>query len=141
MFLKIIAWVGLGFMVVTTMITFRLSWEYSHYVPDSHPVVRGLQWFLVPPLDIIALTLMLVGGFKGKPELFWSASIAIGSIYILSYYAYAELFIDHILRPSLFAGTSIFFLSFAIIPGIVAIVEGIFLKIAENRKAREALSR
>ena len=132
-FLKIVAWTGIALMSVATVIMFNLSWEYSHYIPSPYHTDKGLQWFYVPLLDIIALASMLVGGIKTRPKYFWIPCVVTGVLSILSYYGYAMEFIN-ILHEALFGGTSLLFLSFAVIPGIIAIVEGLILRTIKKAK-------
>jgi hypothetical protein len=45
-FLKTIAWVGAGFLSIVTILSFKLSWDLSHYILESQPVAHDNIGFL-----------------------------------------------------------------------------------------------
>ncbi len=77
-------------------------------------------------VSFIALVPMLAGGIWGKPRHFWLSCIATGSLYILSLFYFYTLLSYWIEQG--YIHTFFRELIFLIPPGLVAIVEGIWLK-------------
>jgi hypothetical protein len=69
---------------------------------------------------------MLIGGIWGKPKHFWLACIITGSLYIISlfyFYSYLPDRIEHRYVYKIFRD-----LIFCLLPGLIAILEGIWLR-------------
>ncbi len=122
-FLKVLAWMGTGFFLLLIIADFTQS--FSAITADT---VGGLMIstesaFLFSLIGIIP---MLVGGIMGKPKYFWLVCIATGSLYILSlfyFYSFLPYWIEHRYIYYIFRD-----MVFCILPGLVVIIEGIWLK-------------
>ena len=122
-FLKSLAWLGAVFFLLLIAATFTQS-----VFAITAETVGGL---MISPesafvFSLIGIIPMLVGGIFGKPEYFWLACIITGSLYIISlFYFYTNLpyWIEH---------RYIYIMSreliFCLLPGLAAIIEGIWLK-------------
>ena len=105
-FLKVFAWLGAILFLLLEILLF------------------GTENAFV--FSFIALVPMLIGGIMGKPKYLWITCIITGSLYILSlfyFYSYLPDRIEHgyvyeICRD----------LIFCLLPGLVVILEGIWLK-------------
>jgi hypothetical protein len=130
-FLKILAWFGLGLMLISTVLQFAWSWDMAFPNHDS----RGNGIDLSPFYFFIAafaFILMLLGGLVARPRYFWLASIVIGFLSFISPWGqWSE--IDRFLYPWKDYGGFFLVLSF-ILPGLLAIGEGILIRILENKR-------
>ena len=80
--LKVIAWVGLLFIVVG----FPLSFSSSSQLANTGQLGSGVGFWLAWMLGIFGTLLVLIGGFIARPRYLWIGSIVIGLVYILSFY-------------------------------------------------------
>lgn len=124
-FLKVFAW--LAVVAFLFLITLAFIQSFISITIDSG---KGGALFWGPEIafvsSFIALVPMLIGGIMGKPKYFWIACIITGSLYILSlfyFYSYLPDRIEHgyvyeICRD----------LIFCLLPGLVTILEGIWLR-------------
>jgi len=122
-FLKIAAWSGMCFFALLVIILF---WQSFLII-----TAEEAGGFLFSPMvalivSCIGLVPMLAGGLISKPKHFWLICIVVGSLYILSHF-YLYLYI-----PSGIQGGQLDVvlenLAYSVLPGLVAIVEGIWLK-------------
>jgi len=115
-FLKVISWLGSGITLSGAVIAFRESW----IIYSEHGKIGVAMGYLPAVwLGILGILLMLVGGLLSSPRFFWIACIAIGLLYIVSFfaiYAWDESF------PNMTD------LSISVLPGLVAFGEGVWLK-------------
>jgi hypothetical protein len=124
-FFKVLAWLGAAIFLFLITLAFIQSFIAITIEPG-----KGGALFWGPEIafvsSFIALIPMLIGGIIGKPKYFWIACIITGSLYILSlfyFYTYLPDRIEHgdgyrILRD----------LIFCLLPGLIAILEGIWLR-------------
>jgi uncharacterized membrane protein len=93
---------------------------------------------LVPPLDIIALTLMLIGGLIGRPKYFWPVSIVLGFAYLGTFSPSVQETISRIqhTKPVDIDIFDIQMIVFCILPGLMAIVEGVLLRTMGRKTQR-----
>ncbi|MDD4923898.1 MAG: hypothetical protein PHF74_03560 [Dehalococcoidales bacterium] len=124
-FLKVLAW--LGVVAFLFLITLAFIQSFISITIDSG---KGGALFWGPEIafvsSFIALIPMLIGGIMGKPKYFWIACIITGSLYILSlfyFYSYLPDRIEHGHVYEIFKD-----LIFCLLPGLVAILEGIWLR-------------
>lgn len=122
-FLKVLAWLGASFLLLLIAANFTQS-----FFAITAETVGGL---MIGPesafvFSLIGIIPMLVGGIWGKPKHFWLACIVIGFLYILSlfyFYTHLPYWIEHRYIYVMFKD-----LIFCLLPGLVAIIEGIWLK-------------
>jgi hypothetical protein len=122
-FLKVLAWLGAGFLLLLIAANFTQS-----IFAITAETVGGL---MISPesafvFSLIGIIPMLIGGITGKPRYFWLACIATGSLYILSHFYFYTLLSYWIEQGYIY--TLFRELMFMILPGLVAIIEGIWLK-------------
>lgn len=123
-FFKIIAWLGMCFFILLIAVLF---WQSFAAITTEKPI-GGLLFcpenaFM---LSFIGLIPMLIGGLLGKPKYFWIICIITGSLYIISLFYFYTYLPERIHNGDIY----IIFreLFFSVIPGLVAIIEGIWLK-------------
>ena len=129
-FQNVIAWLGVFIMVIGAFFAFRDSAAQPGQIGVTFGYMFAL-WF-----GLGGLALMLAFGLPSKPRFFWFASIAVGLIYIVSFFGmYAHLGervennqVDILMTE----------LAMSVLPGLVAIAEGIWLK--SRNKKRENLA-
>jgi hypothetical protein len=83
------------------------------------------HWFAII-LGIPGIVLMIIGGILSKPDKFWLASIIAGLLYIASFFEIYLNFPFRIRDRQIETLTGEILIS--IIPGLAAIIEGIWLK-------------
>ena len=118
-FLKMVAWIGSIIMISGAVIAFRESWILYFRIGHNGVPMTYLVTFWV---CLTGLALMLIGGLFSKPRFFWIMCTFAGIFYIASFfYAYTR-------------GTNWGLEEFGIfvVPGLVAILEGIWLKLKIN---------
>jgi hypothetical protein len=125
-FLKVLAW--LGAVIFLFLITLSII---QSFIAITIEPGKGGALFWGPEIafvsSFIALIPMLVGGILGKPKYYWIACIITGSLYILSlfyFYSYLPDRIEHGYVYEIFRD-----LIFCLLPGLIAILEGIWLRI------------
>ena len=121
--LKVIAWIGVAFFTFGASISF---WTSSVMVMDPYSI--GVDWGHMFGLlfGVLGLVFMLIGGLFTKPRYFWFISIIVGFLYIISFFSIYQGLparvrdnqIDILLSD----------LAISLLPGLVVIVEGIWLK-------------
>ena len=123
-FQKITAWTGLVIVAIGATISF---WNSSIIAADPNWIGIDYGHMFALLLSIIGLLFMLIGGLLSRPKHLWLASIIVGCFYIISFfsmYQYWPTRIDDNQIGSLLSDIAISFL-----PGLVAIIEGIWLKV------------
>ncbi len=136
-FLKVIAWIGLGFMAIGVAISFYTWISIINYVPERYPTMGpGFGWILIIPLDILGLLLMTIGGMIARPKYLWLAIISTGLLHILI----SAPQLPHLVQMQGRGLLSITFNSL-VSPGVLAILLGILLLtlniILTKRKQKE----
>lgn len=115
-FLKTVAWIGSVIMISGAIIAFRESWILYFKLGHNEVPMTYLVTFWI---CLTGLALMLIGGLFSNPRFFWIMCTFAGVFYIASsFYAYTR-------------GTNWGLEEFGIfvVPGLVAILEGIWLKL------------
>jgi hypothetical protein len=123
--LKFIAWVGIVLFTVGAIIAFSESWTITF---TSAQVGVAFRYWIAFLFGIAGLILMLIGGIISKPEYFWLASIIAGSLYIISFFSFYIEFSNYSR-----VGLLLQCLGISILPGLIAIIEGIWLKRLESK--------
>ena len=127
-FFKVVAWTGLALMALGIAFSFYVSSGFM--VPDWFVFS---VWYLVMLLDAVGLVLILAGGLIAKPRRFWPVVIAIGVLHVVSFYPHVWTFIHNIMQNErIYESQKLFFL-IALIPGLIAIAEGILLGLIGRR--------
>jgi hypothetical protein len=82
-FLKVVAWTGLGFFVVGTLITIYTWISIINYTPGPTPGFGPeAYWLYIIPIDIFGLLQMYVGGLVSRPRYFWLVCMTVGILQI-----------------------------------------------------------
>ena len=140
-FIKIIAWIGVGFMTIGTVISFFTWMAIISYTPGPNPTFGPeAYWLYIIPIDLLALLLMFIGGLIVRPRYYWSVSISLGLLHILVSLPQEWSFLVQSIRELGIKGFGR--LVFFIWPGLAAILLGIFIlildKFLEKKKRNEA---
>ncbi len=123
-FFKVIAWFGLVLFSLGAIIAFYGSTVFLLAEPGEIGVLfeyMFAMWFGIP-----GIVFMIIGGLISKPRKFWLVCIVAGLFYIVSFF---EIYLGFPGR--IHSGQTGFMLkeiSFSILPGLVAILEGIWLR-------------
>lgn len=121
--LKVIAWIGVAFFTFGALISF---WTSSVMVMDPYSI--GVDWGHMFGLlfGVLGLVFMLIGGLFTKPRYFWFISIIVGFLYIISFFSIYQGLPARVRDNQI----DILFsdLAISLLPGLVVIVEGIWLK-------------
>lgn len=143
-FLKVIAWVGFGIVLLGVIIAFIQSWVVWFPEPGfqgglnlGHPIAMFLA--------IIGVPLMLVGGIITKPKRFWLLSLIVGSLYIIAFIPSVQnlvFYLKHTDPDYLMQKGRLFTLIWdnlgPLIPGIIGIAGGILIwRIEPRNKAKQ----
>ncbi|MBI2830055.1 MAG: hypothetical protein HYX81_02740 [Chloroflexi bacterium] len=126
--------VGAGLVFLGVVLSFFISMKLVFPgLPKEHPTF-GIEavYVYVALLDIIGLPIMLSGGLVSKPRYFWQASIVIGLLHIASLWGFV-LFESFGRLKEGRINLMINELGIAVLPGLIAIGEGIILKQIEAR--------
>jgi hypothetical protein len=83
--MKIIAWIGAGFMFLSAALYVYVTWFY-HFHQNPLTPVMDLSFLLPMPFAIIATPLILLGGLIGRPKYYWLVSLFAGIIFFLVFY-------------------------------------------------------
>ena len=81
--LKVLAWVGVGFIAL------GLPWSFSSSITwtSTGQLGSGVGYWLTWVFGIFGTVLVFIGGFVAKPRYLWIGAIVIGLVYISSFYA------------------------------------------------------
>ena len=130
---RIITWLGIGIMIIGIPFSFAAS---SKVMSGAGTEVEGgalMAWLL----GAVGIIPMLIGGLIARPKYFWIGCLIAGALYIVSFYGFLMLSVWTMANSEgrlweLIAG-------FAALlgPGLLALVEGILLKILPNRIIEE----
>ena len=123
-FFKVIAWIGAALLTLGAIISFWTSWAFFLAEPGEMGVDFGHHYAIL--LSIPGIVFMIIGGLISKPRKFWLVCIVAGLFYIVSFF---EIYLGFPGR--IHSGQTGFMLkeiSFSILPGLVAILEGIWLR-------------
>lgn len=136
-FLKIISWLGIGFVIPGLFCSFSASYNDLNYPGMTS---SGVGYFVAMCFGAFAVILSLVCGLISKPRFFWIGCIIIGIIYIASFYGWFLImiggrWIETVGLPKAILGTISCFL-----PGVLFIFEGVILTIISKRQKRSAHS-
>lgn len=123
-FFKLITWLGIVMFILGTIISFYSSWELLAAEPGEIGVDFG-HWFAII-LGIPGIVFMIIGGILSKPDKFWLVSIIAGLFYIASFFE-IYLYFPFRIRDGQIE-TLIGEILISIIPGLAAIIEGVWLK-------------
>ena len=140
-FLKVIAWIGAGFMFLSILIILDLWLGKEQQTPSPYPM-DGVDFsgIIIIPMVIIAFLFMLLGGLIGRPKYFWPVSIALGFAYLGTFSPSVQETISRIqhTKPVDIDTFDIQMIVFCILPGLMAIVEGVLLR-TMGRKAQRRI--
>ncbi len=125
-FFKIIAWLGLLIFILAIIISFYCSWLMITTPPEEGGAIS--LWRYTFLLGVIGLIFMLTGGLISQPRYFWIASAITGIFYIISFFALYPDLLQHERIKFILQGLGI-----SILPGLIAIIEGIWLKRQESK--------
>jgi len=132
-FPKIIAWIGVGIVALGAIISFSESWIIATTDPGRIGVAFGYMFAVF--CSVLGLVFMLIGGLISRPRYFWLASIIVGSFYIISFF---EVYLNWPGRIQDNQIDSMFYeLGFSVLPGLVAIIEGVWLKRIEVKRVTQ----
>ncbi|MDD4924019.1 MAG: hypothetical protein PHF74_04200 [Dehalococcoidales bacterium] len=123
--LKFSAWAGIVLFTVGAIIAFSESWTIT-FTSAQVGVAFG-YWFAFV-FSITGLVLMIIGGEISKPKYFWIGCIITGLFYIISFFPFYIEFQNYSRIGSLLQTIGI-----SVLPGLIAIVEGIWLKRLESK--------
>jgi phosphatidylglycerophosphate synthase len=126
-FLKSLAWIGIALFAFGLSLSFYTSWIIAM---DPHSV--GVSWGHMFGLlfGVLGLIFMLIGGLLSKPRYLWLVSIIVGLLYFVSFFSIYQELPTRIRDNQI--GTLFADLAISILPGLVAICEGIWLRITEK---------
>ncbi len=113
--LKVAAWVGMGIVALGTPLAFSCSESLMSIGPRGAGVAWwGVTWIL----GGIGIVLLLVGGFISKPRFLPLGAIAVGLVYISSFYGFLLYSVEN--------GTILGFIP-VLLPGLACIIGGIVM--------------
>jgi hypothetical protein len=120
--LKILAWLGL----LLVFITLPLSFSSSDTLISTGELGTGVGYAITGLASVIAIVLILICGIVTQTRYLWIGTIAAGVLSLISFYGYyiePDFPIHKILIP--------------MAPGILLVVEGIWLKMRQRRRKTE----
>jgi len=133
--MKVTAWIGAGFMLMSATLYVYVTFFHHFYQDPIHPTMDWTYMFPMP-FAIIAVPLMLIGGFFGKPKYYWLVALLSGIFYIMVFYPIVQHDISYFQRT----GTASFRnlsrytdFVYCIPPGLFLVIEGIILFIKRNK--------
>jgi hypothetical protein len=130
-FLKVLAWVGFGFMAIGVALSFTIWMAQISYVPDANPGFGpGAYWRYVEVLDILGLLLMYIGGLTTRPKYYWLLCVSLGLLHILFSMPSEWNYLVRAIHE--YGMKSLSFWIFYTWPGLAAILLGILLLIIDN---------
>jgi hypothetical protein len=124
-FLKILAWTGMAIFIFGAVLSFSDSCELT--ARGSFGLAAGHQTAFF--LGILGLIFMIIGGLTTRPGHYWSICITAGLFHIISFF---EVYI-YIATEQIYGQVFYLLLEMSLIPGAIAIIEGIWLRIKENK--------
>jgi hypothetical protein len=127
--LKVIAWMGLVLLVLAIYTALISSWEM---VIDPYSIGTKFGTAFTWILGVSGVIFMLIGGLTSKPKYFPSPSVVIGLLYIVSFFGIMNDWPDRIRGHQYWILT--YETVFSILPGLTAIIEGIYLKTRTNKE-------
>ncbi|MDD4858897.1 MAG: hypothetical protein PHR56_01630 [Dehalococcoidales bacterium] len=126
-FLKVIAWIGLGFMAIGTIASFWIWMALISHDPGPQPTFGpSALWIYILPIDILGLLFVFIGGFLARPRYLWLASISVGLLHILVSVPPEQHFI---IEQMHLQGIYGLIANAFVLPGLLAILLGILLLI------------
>lgn len=132
MFLTAVAWLGLIVMLAGTYPSFLMSLEAfprglegNFYGPFGD--MGGLAFAMAFFFGSIGTLLALIGGLIARPRYLWVGLIAVGTIYMVSFFGLISVQL-HDKSMSILDGV------WALLPGVVSIVEGIIINHLRKRQ-------
>ena len=128
-FLKLISWIGVGIMAFGAIISFSTSWTI---VTDPGRIGVDFGHMFAILFGILGLVFMLAGGLISRPRYFWLGSIIVGSFYIISFFEFYQSWPGRIHDNQI--GILLSELGMSVLPGLVAIIEGAWLKRIGGKK-------
>jgi len=127
--LKIFTWIGLGIMIFGAIISFSTSWTM---VTDPGRIGVDFGHGIAVLFALLGLFFMLIGGLISRPRYFWLGSIIVGSFYIISFFEFYQSWPGRIHDNQI--GILLSELGMSVLPGLVAIIEGAWLKRIGGKK-------
>ncbi len=134
--MKVIAWLGLGFLAMGVAFSFYASWALLNPDPPQIYPTGGAEVLYVDIyfLDILGTLLLLIGGLIAKPRALWLPSIIIGFLQVVSLYGFVIIEVIPMYKWSKpILGTLGFFLA----PGFIMVFEGFLLRFLYNKKQKK----
>jgi hypothetical protein len=128
-----ITWIGVIIITLTICASFWMSWK-KIFDPGSIGGVdfeTPIAWIL----GGIGAVLMLIGGINSKPKFFWLVCITIGILYVVSFFGNFKEIPERIRYNDL--DTVKMYLIYSILPALVCVIEGVFLKISEQKAKKQ----
>jgi len=128
--LKILSWLGIGFVIPGVFCSFSASYNDSIYPGMTS---SGVGYFVALCFGAVGVVLSLICGSISRPRFFWIGCIMIGIIYIASFYGWIFMltggrWIETVGLPNAILGTVLSFL-----PGVLFVAEGVILKTVSKR--------
>ena len=117
--MKILAWLGLSFVLIGLLASTADSINYSRGINIGF----GGGYAIAITLGFLGILLALIGGLSVKPSHFWLFSLIVGILYVVSFSGYFLNF-----KPSIMA------LLLNLLPGFVLIVEGVGISYISRRE-------
>jgi hypothetical protein len=129
-FFKIVSWLGIVIVTIGAIISFITSW-----IDIWSSIQTGVNFghYLASIFGIAGLILIIIGGIISKPKYFWLTSVIVGSFYIISFFSLYLDFPDRIHYKQI--GYILDKLARTVLPGMIIIIEGIWLKKTANQGA------
>jgi hypothetical protein len=128
-FLKRLAWTGMAIFLFGAVLSFLESCALTAQGHFGYAVGHQNAFFM----GLLGLIFMLIGGLTKNPRNFWLICIIAGLFHIASFF---EIYIYIALEQG-FEHVPSSLLAIALIPGGIAIVEGIWLKIFDKSAISE----
>lgn len=133
--MKISAWIGAGFMIVSAALYVYVAFLIDHTLDPIHPTMDFS--FVVPmPFAVIAILLMLIGGLSSRPKYFWLVSLLSGLFCFVVFYPIMEGLIQNYqhTEPAYrhLDSHDILEISISILPGLLLLIESIVLFLKRN---------
>lgn len=131
-FFRMVAWAGLLVFIAGAIISLSTS-----YTLTSLSVRVGLDFgnYLAFLFGIVGLVLMQIGILISVPRHFWLLSIIAGLFYIASFFDIYLDFPERIRYSQI--DIIIELLGVSVLPGLIAIIDGVWLKRTEGKKIIE----
>jgi hypothetical protein len=128
--MKVTAWIGTGFMLISAVSYVFVTWFIDHTLDPVHPTM-DLSFIVPMPFALIAVPLMLIGGFFGKPKYFWLVSLISGLFCLLVFYPIMEGSVQNYQHTAAayrnITSSAIRNVLISILPGMLLLIEAIIL--------------